>query len=110
MRVQYEEAQSGSDVNYLAADSLARRERYREAEPLFVAELALSPEHLRARAGLAMLYQATGRKVEAAAALETLVDKSPTPEAYDLASQLWAMFGEPGKAAAVKARARRPRE
>ncbi len=99
-----------TDVNYLAADSLARRERYREAEPLFVAELALSPEHMRARAGLAMLYQATGRKAEAAAALETLVDKSPTPEAYDLASQLWAMFGEPGKAAAVKARARRPRE
>ncbi|MEX2271246.1 MAG: sulfatase-like hydrolase/transferase [Vicinamibacterales bacterium] len=99
-----------TDVNYLAADSLARRERYREAEPLFEAELALSPEHMRARAGLAMLYQATGRKAEAAAALETLVDKSPTPEAYDLASQLWAMFGEPGKAAAVKARARRPRE
>lgn len=99
-----------TDVNYLAADSLARRERYREAEPLFEAELALSPEHTRARAGLAMLYQATGRKAEAAAALETLVDTSPTPEAYDLASQLWAMFGEPGKAAAVKARARRPRE
>jgi hypothetical protein len=30
---------------------------------------------------------------------------SPTPEAYDLAAQLWTMFGEPQKAAAVKAEA-----
>jgi tetratricopeptide (TPR) repeat protein len=97
-----------ADVNYLAADSLARLERYREAEPLFGAELALSPQHVRARAGLAMLYQATGRPREAAAAVETMVERSPTPEAYGMAAQLWAMFGEPGKAAAAKARAGRP--
>jgi tetratricopeptide (TPR) repeat protein len=96
------------DVNFLAADSLARLERYREAEPLFEAELALSPEHIRARAGLAMLYQATGRPTDAATALETMVKRSPTPEAYAVAAQLWAMFGEPGKAAAAKARAGRP--
>jgi tetratricopeptide (TPR) repeat protein len=96
-----------ADVNYLAADSLARLERYREAEPLFEAELALSPDHLRARAGLAMLYQATERPKEASAALETMVKHSPTPEAYAVAAQLWAMFGEPGKAAAAKARAGR---
>jgi choline-sulfatase len=97
-----------ADVNYLAADSLARLERYREAEPLFGAELALSPQHVRAQAGLAMLYQATGRPREAAAAVETMVERSPTPEAYGMAAQLWAMFGEPGKAAAAKARAGRP--
>jgi tetratricopeptide (TPR) repeat protein len=97
-----------ADANYLAGDSLARLERYQEAEPLFEAELALTPEHVRARAGLAMLYQATGRHAQAAAAVEAIVQLSPTPEGYEVAAQLWAMFGEPGKAAAARAGARRP--
>lgn len=96
-----------ADVAYLAGDSLARLERYREAEPLFEAELALTPEHVRARAGLAMLYRATGRTAESAAAVEAIVQRSPTPEGYDVTAQLWTMFGEPGKAAAARARARR---
>ncbi len=95
------------DANYLAGDSLARLERYQEAEPLFEAELALTPEHVRARAGLAMLYQATGRHAQAAAAVEAIVQRSPTPEGYDVAAQLWTMFGEPGKAATARARAGR---
>ncbi|MBY0496812.1 MAG: sulfatase-like hydrolase/transferase [Cyanobacteria bacterium] len=98
-----------ADVNYFAADSLARLERYQEAEPLFQAELALSPDHIRARAGLAMLYQATGRTGEAAAALETMTRLAPIPEAYAMAAQLWDMFGDSRKAAAARARAgRRP--
>ena len=96
-----------ADVGYLAGDSLARLERYQEAERLFEAELAVTPEHIRARAGLAMLYRATGRNTEAAAAVEAIVQRSPTPEGYDVAAQLWAMFGEPGKAAAARARAKR---
>ena len=99
-----------ADVAYLAGDSLARLERYREAEPLFEAELALTPEHVRARAGLAMLYRATGRNAEAEAAVEAIVQRSPTPEGYDMTAQLWTMFGEPGKAAETRARAKRPRE
>lgn len=97
-----------ADANYLAGDSLARLERYQEAEPLFEAELALTPEHVRARAGLAMLYQATGRTAQAAAAVEAIVQRSPTPEGYEVTAQLWTMFGEPGKAAAARAGARRP--
>jgi tetratricopeptide (TPR) repeat protein len=97
-----------ADVSYLAADSLARLERYGEAERLFEAELALSPQHVRARAGLAMLYQATGRQAEAAAAVESIAVHSPTPEGFDVMAQLWTMFGEPGKAAAARARIRRP--
>jgi arylsulfatase A-like enzyme/thioredoxin-like negative regulator of GroEL len=97
-----------ADVSFLAGDALARLERYREAEPLFEAELALAPEHIRARAGLAMLYQVTGRPAEAAAAVDAITQRSPTPEGYDLAAQLWDMFGEPHKAAAARARARRP--
>ncbi|HJU44215.1 MAG TPA: sulfatase-like hydrolase/transferase [Vicinamibacterales bacterium] len=96
-----------TDVSYLAADSLARLERYAEAEPLFRAELAISPAHVRARAGLAMLYQATGRPSDANAAIEAMLRVSPTPEAYGVAAELWQMFGVPGKAAAAKARASR---
>lgn len=96
-----------ADVNYLAADSLARLERYREAEPLFLAELALTPEHIRARAGLAMLYQATGRTAAAAAAVADIARLAPTAEAFAVTAELWEMFGEPQKAAAARARARR---
>lgn len=96
-----------ADVNYLAADSLARMERYQEAEELFRAEIALFPAHVRARGGLAMLYKANGRDAEAARAIEEMVRVSPTDEAVNLAAQLWTMFGEPEKAAAVRRQRKR---
>jgi arylsulfatase A-like enzyme/uncharacterized membrane protein YozB (DUF420 family)/Tfp pilus assembly protein PilF len=95
-----------ADLNYLAADSLARLERYSEAEPLFRAELAIFPAHVRAHAGLAMLYKATGRDAEAAREVETIVRLSPTREGLDTAAQLWTMFGEPARAAQLRARLR----
>jgi hypothetical protein len=49
-----------------------------------------------------MLYKAGGRDAEAARMVEEIVRVSPTPEGIELAAQLWTMFGEPGKAAAVK--------
>jgi tetratricopeptide (TPR) repeat protein len=98
-----------ADLNYLTGDSLARLERYAEAEQLFNAELALFPAHVRARGGLAMLYKATGRDAEAAQALDDIVLHSPTPEGFEIAAQLWTMFGEPQKAAALRARSREPR-
>ena len=98
------------DVNFYLGDSLARLERYAEAEPLFRAELAISPAHVRARAGLAMLYRATGREADAERAIAELLQAVPTHEGYDVAAQLWTMFGEPGRAAAVRAEFnRRPR-
>ena len=98
------------DVNYYIADSLARLERYQEAESFFDAELAAFPNNVRARAGQAMLYRATGRDAQSEEAIATMLRTTPTPEAYDLAAQLWTMFGEPQKAAAVRAEAgRRPR-
>jgi tetratricopeptide (TPR) repeat protein len=95
-----------ADVNYLLGDSLARLERYPEAEAAFKAELAVFPAHLRARGGLAMLYAATGRAAEAAAQVEELMRISPTPAGYEAAAQLWTMFGQPQRAAAARARAR----
>jgi Flp pilus assembly protein TadD len=96
-----------ADLNYLAADCLARLERYAEAEPLFKAELAFFPQHVRARAGLAMMYKAMGRDADAERAVEDLVRLSPTPEGLATAAKLWTMFGEPGRAAALRG-ARRP--
>ena len=94
------------DLNYLAGDSLARTERYAEAEQLFNAELAVFPTHVRARAGLAMLYMATGRDAEAARMVESIVQLSPTRDGFDTAAQLWTMFGQPARAAAVRERMR----
>jgi arylsulfatase A-like enzyme/tetratricopeptide (TPR) repeat protein len=98
------------DLDYYIADCLARLERYAEAEKYFAAELAIFPNNLRARAGQAMLFRATGRDRESEAAIEDMIRSSPTPQAYDLAAQLWTMFGEPGRAAGVRAKARRTPE
>jgi choline-sulfatase len=95
-----------ADLNYLAGDALARMERYQEAEQLFKEELALFPTHVRARAGLAMLYKAAGRDAEAARMVDEIVRVAPTREGYDTAAQLWTMFGEPERAAAVRQRMR----
>ena len=68
-----------ADVNFLAGDSLAHLDRHAEAERLFRAELAVFPGHVRARAGLAMLYKATGRDADAARAIDDLLRHAPTP-------------------------------
>ncbi len=97
------------DVHYLAGDAYARLDRFAEAEVAFKQELRLFPGHIRARAGLAMLYRAMGRASESEQAIADLVRYSPTREAYSVAAELWTMFGEPAKAAAAKAESRRPR-
>jgi tetratricopeptide (TPR) repeat protein len=93
-----------NDLNYYIGDSLARLERYAEAEPYLLDEIRLFPHNIRARAGLAMLYRAMGRDAESERAIEELLRVSPTPEAKVVAAQLWTMFGEPEKAQRVKIR------
>jgi arylsulfatase A-like enzyme/tetratricopeptide (TPR) repeat protein len=95
------------DVHYLAGDAYARLDRFAAAEAAFKQELRTSPGHIRARAGLAMLYRATGRASESEQAIADLVRYSPTPEAYSIVAELWTMFGEPAKAAAARAESRR---
>jgi len=95
------------DLNYYTADTLARLNRYPEAEGLFKAELALWPAHARSHAGLAMLYRATGRTAESDDAVAQLTRRNPSREGYALAAQLWTMFGEPSRAAAARAAAAR---
>jgi tetratricopeptide (TPR) repeat protein len=96
-----------ADVHYYAGDALAHLERYAEAERFFREELQIFPQHVRARASLAMLYRAQGRKIDAERAIEDLLRHVPTREGYDVAARLWTMFGEPARAAAARAEARR---
>lgn len=95
------------DVNYYLGDSLARLERYGEAMPYFEAEVAQFPSHIRARAGMAMLYRAVGQPKQSDQAVADLLKNVPTREAYDVAAQLWTMFGEPARAAQTRAAATR---
>jgi arylsulfatase A-like enzyme/cytochrome c-type biogenesis protein CcmH/NrfG len=94
------------DLNYYIGDSLARLERYPEAEAALLAEVRMFPFNTRARAGLAMLYRATGRDAESDRAIAELLRMSPDGEGRRLAIQLWTMFGEPQKAESLKDRPR----
>jgi arylsulfatase A-like enzyme/cytochrome c-type biogenesis protein CcmH/NrfG len=88
---------------YYLGDIFGRLGDEREAETAFAAELRLSPENVRARAGLAMLYRASGRNDEAERAIADLLRIVPTPEGYDMAIKLWTMFGEKQRADQVRA-------
>jgi arylsulfatase A-like enzyme/Tfp pilus assembly protein PilF len=95
-----------SDLNYFIGDSLARLERYAEAEPFLLEEIRLYPTNTRPRAGLAMLYAATARAAEAQRVIAELLRVAPSPQTYDTAADLFTMFGLPVQAAAVRAEAR----
>jgi choline-sulfatase len=90
------------DIHYYLGDSLARLARYPEAERFLKAEVGMFPFNVRARAGLAMLYRATGRDAESEQAVAELLRVSPQGDGPALARQLWTMFGRPEKAAAVR--------
>jgi arylsulfatase A-like enzyme len=95
-----------TDLHFYIGDSLARLERYREAEPFFQRELQLYPQSINARSGLAMLYQAMDRPAEAERAIEDMLRVTPNPPAYQRAEELYRMFGRLDRADAVRADAR----
>ena len=70
-----------NDLNYYIGDSLARLERYGEAEPYLLEEIRVFPHNTRARAGLAMLYRAMGRDADSERAIAELLRVSPTAKA-----------------------------
>jgi arylsulfatase A-like enzyme/Flp pilus assembly protein TadD len=96
-----------TELHFYTGDTFGRLERYPEAETQFLEELKYFPQNIRARAGLAMLYQANGRADAAERVLGDMTRLSPTPESYALAARLWTMFGNRQRADAVRAEARR---
>jgi tetratricopeptide (TPR) repeat protein len=90
------------DVRFYLGDTLARFERYGEAERVFREELGLFPSSVRTRGALAMLYAATGREADVERAIDEMLTVSPGPATYDRAAELWQMFGRPDRAAAVR--------
>ena len=93
-----------NDLNFYIGDSLARLERYPQAEPYLLEEVRVFPNNTRARSGLAMLYRAMGRNAESDRAIEEMLRASPTAETRATAVKLWTMFGEPEKARRVRIR------
>jgi tetratricopeptide (TPR) repeat protein len=101
-----------ADVRYLLADALARQNRFADAEPWFVEEIAATPHHLRARAGLAMVRWELRRQDDArrtVADLEATAGRLNQPDGFLLAAQLWSMFGDEARAQAAAARGRAAR-
>jgi choline-sulfatase len=93
-----------ADVHYVLGDSLARLNRFPEAEAAFQKELATFPAHVRARAALAMVYWTTNRPVQATAQVEQLDALARTqgvPGARELALQLWTVMNQPARARAL---------
>lgn len=90
------------DLHFMIGDALAWLERYQDAEPYLKEEVRLYPQHVPARASLAMLYQATGRPQEAARVLDDMVRVVPSREATETAARLWRMFGRSDRAAALE--------
>ena len=106
----YEEAlplfQRAGD-HFYAAETLARLERYEEAEAEYTEELGQAPENTRARSGLATLYHTTGQADAADQAITDIIQTTPTADSYALAAKLMTTFGKPRQASALRAEARR---
>jgi len=96
-----------AELHFYRADTLARLERYDEAEAEFNEELRYFPQNTRARAGLAMVLQANDEPDEAARVVSEMTRVSPTPDSYALAARLYQMFGDRKKAESMRAESRR---
>ena len=94
-------------LRYYTADTLVHLDRNDEAEVEYGEALRDFPRDLRARSGLAALYQSTGRPDEAGQTITGMLQVVPTPESYALAARLWKAFGNAHQADLVRADARR---
>jgi arylsulfatase A-like enzyme/Flp pilus assembly protein TadD len=95
-----------SELQFYMGDTLARLDRYGEAEKRFREELAVFPQNIRTYASLAMLYRASNRDRAAEQVITELMRVAPTPEGYALAARLWTIFGDRKRADAIRADAR----
>jgi tetratricopeptide (TPR) repeat protein len=94
------------DLHLRLGHTLARLERFDEAEEQYLTEMRVYPRHISAYSSLVSLYQASNRRADARDILNALVESVPTPEGYETAASLWTILGEPERAAAIRADAR----
>jgi tetratricopeptide (TPR) repeat protein len=90
------------DLYYYTGDTLGRLGEGPAAISAFKTETRLSPENIRAQAGLAMLYRADGQAAQADATIAQMLRAAPTVDGYAMAVRLWTVFGEPDRAAAIR--------
>jgi tetratricopeptide (TPR) repeat protein len=101
-----EHRRSLADLHLYRGESLARLERYDEAESQFREELRHFPRSVQAYTSLAMLYRASNRDAAVEDVLNELVASIPTPEGYGVAARLWTILGDPSRAEALRSDAR----
>jgi tetratricopeptide (TPR) repeat protein len=94
------------DLHASLGDTLARLNRYPEAEAQYREEIRSFPRNTRAYASLAMLYRASSRTRDLEEIIGDLVLAAPTPEGYAIAARLWTIAGDRTRAEALKADAR----
>jgi tetratricopeptide (TPR) repeat protein len=95
-----------ADLHLYLGESLARLDRYDEAESQFREELKEFPRSMQAYTSLAMLYRASNRDAAVEDVLNELVASTPTPEGYGVAARLWTILGDPSRAEALRSDAR----
>jgi tetratricopeptide (TPR) repeat protein len=95
-----------ADLHLYLGESLARLDRYTDAESQFRAELQVYPRNVQAYTSLAMLYRASNRDADVEDVLNELVAATPTPEGYAVAAKLWTILGERSRAEALRSDAR----
>jgi len=93
------------DLYYYTGDTMARLGESGPAAEAFRTETRLSPENVRAHAGLAMLLQADGRTAEADEVIKLLLRAVPTAEGYAMAIRLRTIFGQRDLADALRGEA-----
>jgi choline-sulfatase len=94
------------ELQWYLGDTLARLDRYEDAEAHFREELRLFPRNIPAYASLATLYRASNRDRSLEDVIAALIDSAPTPEGYATAARLWTILGERERADALRADAR----
>jgi tetratricopeptide (TPR) repeat protein len=94
------------DLHLYFGESLARLDRYPDAETQFREELHAYPRNVQAYTSLAMLYRASNRDADVEDVLNELVAATPTPEGYAVAAKLWTILGERSRAEALRSDAR----
>jgi tetratricopeptide (TPR) repeat protein len=95
-----------ADLHLYFGESLARLDRYPDAEAQFRDELRANPRNVQAYTSLAMLYRASNRDADVEDVLNELVAATPTPEGYAVAARLWTILGERSRAEALRSDAR----